>query len=468
MACKGGKKGGQGPLIHDHRVARAPGDVFVNDTDKILYQLVCSLVNTCGVCYQNHLAIAKWWPKFHHGCSCQSRPVYPGQSSEPYRDWRDDRRARAPERDKVVGKANMQLIDAGVVKWTDVVTSNRVRLLREVVSREKLTIDQMTGAGVKPRTAREAYATVHTPAHELAARQRTELLKQILDLGIQPKHLTEMFGEIMARRIGIAAGPSGKSPMPPGRSDTRWVRILQESLRPRPPAAAPPTRPDLKAQAEESLGVAFVEDPAARDDPEYTTVVVDVAKVDADLAKDPAYYVGPGGTGAAIGGRYEAFLAYLAKARESGKPIEQSRVTLGTDGTISIPDGRHRFAVLRDLGATTLPVTVHESEAAAPREIRAEAEAEELIRGRIAVICRRHLELVQLHRAASTPRRIRRSTTGSITTSATSGRQVLCRLRPAPAGRSSTRRSRSTTTTTARAPARSTARSCRATAGHVD
>src|SRR5208283_1913776 len=103
----------------------------------------------------------------------------------------------------------------------------------------------------------------------------------------------------------------------------------------------------------------------ARGNPSYQTVVIDVAKVAADLALSPGQYIGPGGTGAAIGGRYEEFQRFLARAKEKGIAIEQPRMYLAVDtGRIDIGDGRHRFAVFRDMGVAWLPVTVRRSEAA--------------------------------------------------------------------------------------------------------
>jgi hypothetical protein len=100
----------------------------------------------------------------------------------------------------------------------------------------------------------------------------------------------------------------------------------------------------------------------------YKTVHVNVRKVNADLALDSGKfgkYVGPGGTGAAIEGRYAEFSRFLAKAKREGTAIEQPRAYLAVDTKkISIGDGRHRFAVLRDQGATTIPVSVRRSEAA--------------------------------------------------------------------------------------------------------
>lgn len=217
-----------------------PGATFQNTTDKILYQLICSWINTCGTCAQYHLAVAKWWPKFHHGCNCESRPIYPNAKSAPYEDWREIIAGLPPDQqDKVVGKSVKQLIDAGVVTWSDVVTSNRVKLLREIVSIKQLSISDMTGAGVKQWFAENAWSTVNTTAHVIAERQRSQLLKQILDLGIQPQHVQEIFGESMAQRIGIGGGPSGASEIPPGKTDAQWIEILMRSFRPGPTPPLP-------------------------------------------------------------------------------------------------------------------------------------------------------------------------------------------------------------------------------------
>jgi hypothetical protein len=208
-----------------------PGETFTNTTDKILYQLICTWNNTCGACGQYHLAIAKWWSPFHRGCNCFSKPIYPDAKSAPYEDFREIIEALPPEQQtKVVGKSAKQLIDAGVVEWGDVVTSNRVKLLREVVSIKKLGIMDMIDAGVSKRVAEEAWLSVNDQAHVIADQQRTQLLKEIRDLGIKPSHLQEIFGDIMARQIGIGGGPSGTSVIPPGRTDQQWIDTLLRSF----------------------------------------------------------------------------------------------------------------------------------------------------------------------------------------------------------------------------------------------
>lgn len=85
------------------------------------------------------------------------------------------------------------------------------------------------------------------------------------------------------------------------------------------------------------------------------TVQIDVAKLDAAWSKSDQY-IGPGGTGATIGQRYGQFKQWHAQ----GEAIEQPEVSLNHyDPTIvQFGNGRHRFAVLRDSGLKTMPVSV--------------------------------------------------------------------------------------------------------------
>lgn len=256
-----------------------PGKTWENSGEKIVYQFICSWSNTCGACAQYHLAIAKWWPKIHHGCNCQSKPIYPGAESRPYEDWRQiveqlpDDQKRA-----LVGASLWKLLDAKEVKWEDVVTSSRVRLLREVVSRNRIEVSQMTRAGVSERIATNAFASVNTPAHQIAQQTRAELVNQIQQLGVQPQHLAEMFGERMASRVGIAGGPSKASPMPTAgfRSDADWTKILVASFRPivaRAALAAMTAKPEpLPAYGESKATVTGFED-----NPEKLADAIDAA-----------------------------------------------------------------------------------------------------------------------------------------------------------------------------------------------
>jgi hypothetical protein len=89
--------------------------------------------------------------------------------------------------------------------------------------------------------------------------------------------------------------------------------------------------------------------------PPDVVVWVSVARLDASWKGDTGYYIGRGGTGAAVAGRYEKFGDWFRR----GDPIEMSVVSYDEErGCISFTDGRHRFAWLRDNGLRYLPVQV--------------------------------------------------------------------------------------------------------------
>jgi hypothetical protein len=94
----------------------------------------------------------------------------------------------------------------------------------------------------------------------------------------------------------------------------------------------------------------------------YVLVNVDVARFDAAFQNESFQYISRGGGGNAIAERYPRFQEHL----ESGKPIYASTVYLEADGPpgdqtlrASFNDGRHRYAVLRDMGMKTMPIAVH-------------------------------------------------------------------------------------------------------------
>lgn len=149
----------------------------------------------------------------------------------------------------------------------------------------------------------------------------------------------------------------------------RRIKPAPAPKKPRNPGAI--TRRDRKllAEAEDQAGVPFTANHIAQGSPEYTTVVLDVAKVDRDLRRESTY-VGPAASGAAIGGRYEEFQRFLARARQTGQAIEQPRAGISTeDGRITLSDGRHRFAVFRDEGQRLLPLSVRVGEASKLRKL---------------------------------------------------------------------------------------------------
>ena len=81
---------------------------------------------------------------------------------------------------------------------------------------------------------------------------------------------------------------------------------------------------------------------------------VNVGKIDKAWRKNNRSYIGRGGSVNAIGNRYEKFIEFLKK----NKKIEASEIYFKKDGTISFDNGRHRFAVLRDLGMDRMDIAV--------------------------------------------------------------------------------------------------------------
>jgi hypothetical protein len=211
-----------------------PGEVFSNTTGKILYQFICNLANSCGVCIQYHHAIGPYWPlPIHRRCRCTQRPVPPGHDALPYVDFREVIAGLDHQQQSVVvGRANLTLIERGVVQWSDVVTPSRVRDLREVVALKKLSIRSMVDAGVNRSQAEKAYATVHTPNREIAVQHRKAFVDRMIAVGATKEDIAEFFGKGVAGRVTVSKGPGGSPPLPP--------------TPPPSPVKPPPTPPSVK------------------------------------------------------------------------------------------------------------------------------------------------------------------------------------------------------------------------------
>ena len=212
-----------------------PGEVWTNETGKVQFQFIANWINTCGLCCQFDSQIGASWPiPLHRSCRCKQVLVAPGQQAQPFTDFHATISKLDPtQQSKVVGRSNLTLIEKGVVKWEDVVTRTRVRDFREVVAKNSLSVKEMVKAGVNPRLATEAYTTVHTPAHELAAQQRQSLLDQLTKTGLTKDQVRQALAERLAARIGINRGPSGPGPSP----------IVPGTPGPKPPPVTPPVLP---------------------------------------------------------------------------------------------------------------------------------------------------------------------------------------------------------------------------------
>ena len=89
---------------------------------------------------------------------------------------------------------------------------------------------------------------------------------------------------------------------------------------------------------------------------------------DKAFSGDTSMYVGRGGRGG-IGNRYDMFGAFVNGGdidigdgiiipQEVAKSIEVAEVHVDTEGNVTFTNGRHRWAWLRDQGATKIPVSM--------------------------------------------------------------------------------------------------------------
>jgi len=82
-------------------------------------------------------------------------------------------------------------------------------------------------------------------------------------------------------------------------------------------------------------------------------VWVSVAKLENNWRANVVEYIGPGGSGNAIAGRYENFSEWVGSHARVGMP----EICL-VDGTVRISNGRHRFSWFRDHGMIALQIQV--------------------------------------------------------------------------------------------------------------
>jgi len=205
-------------------ISGEPGETWTNDTGKIWNQAHVNFRNSCGVCISIAGKVARYWPfPLHFGCLCQNIPIAPGAESSPFIDFQERLAELGPDQQAVaVGASNWQAIQSGLVKWDDVVTRARVRDFREVVARQKLTVPELVKAGVQKVQAEKAYNAVNTDAHNAASQVRKTVADALRQHGLSDQQIAREAGVRLAQRIGIAAGPSGPSPVssvkrrPPG------------------------------------------------------------------------------------------------------------------------------------------------------------------------------------------------------------------------------------------------------------
>ena len=115
----------QGHRLLSSMASRAP---WVNNTGVIQYQFVASLVDTCGVCLQYHLAIGRRWGiPYHFGCNCHQVVIRRGEKSpHAFIDYRALLDGMTHEQQaKALGDGNYCLLKERLATWEDIVTRTR-------------------------------------------------------------------------------------------------------------------------------------------------------------------------------------------------------------------------------------------------------------------------------------------------------------------------------------------------------
>lgn len=167
-----------------------------------------------GCVFQYHLAISSYWPlPIHRSCACRQTLVKPGQTAEPWVDYRKMLDSMSPaQRREAIGASNYKLLSEGVVKWDDVVTNSRVRSFREVVAREKLTVPELKAMGVSERIAQAAWDSTHTTGHQAAAAHRKALVDQLARAGVSPQQVRQGFAKGLAAKVRLVDIPPPATP----------------------------------------------------------------------------------------------------------------------------------------------------------------------------------------------------------------------------------------------------------------
>ena len=123
----------------------------------------------------------------------------------------------------------------------------------------------------------------------------------------------------------------------------------------------------LKHYIAESIDLKSLKIEKSRIYPEEKLVKVKVNKFDKEWSKERDFYISKGGGGNAIGNRYKMFKEILEKPEDERKKwlqespngnIIASSVEIDDTGRVHFSNGRHRYAVLRDLGMKQIPVAM--------------------------------------------------------------------------------------------------------------
>lgn len=188
----------------------------------------------------------------HRNCRCRMAPVRPGMTAEPWVDFRAILDGMDPSQQRAaVGSSLYRLVKRGVVEWSDAVTGSRVRTLREVVARGKLTVDAMLSAGVREPIARHAWQAVNTPELAVVKAHRKALVEALEGAGVKRDKIIEAAAEKLADRVvvqGIDLGGRGGGITPPKIGPDDLVRLLGLDAAKTKAAVKPKAKAEPKAK----------------------------------------------------------------------------------------------------------------------------------------------------------------------------------------------------------------------------
>ena len=113
-----------------------------------------------------------------------------------------------------IGGANCRLLQAGVVKWEEIVTRYRVRTLREVVAINKISLRTMLEAGVRKNIAQGAENAVRTDQAEIIRADRAARIESIRAAGVSQEALVDALARGLTSRVTIVGPTASQSTAP--------------------------------------------------------------------------------------------------------------------------------------------------------------------------------------------------------------------------------------------------------------
>jgi hypothetical protein len=137
-----------------------PGTRWKNHTGEVWYQWLSSLRKPCAICLRRHGRIFSRLPERPHpNCECDFLEVPPGAEAPIEFRTPGGLAAAMPTSGQVqlVGHLNWMIRNAELVTWDDLFTEDGdTRNFDDVAKRKRLTLQQLTTAGIAEAVARKA------------------------------------------------------------------------------------------------------------------------------------------------------------------------------------------------------------------------------------------------------------------------------------------------------------------------